>query len=158
MDLATVSGAGGTIELGGRLLTLRQLRIGDIGEMQAWMKERVIRPMQKAIQDLKDLAPLKEIDPEAYQKCRDEILLEARRADKAGEPADPQQSLDLASGLDGVAYMLYLSVRSNHPEISYEWVRNALFDEDISTVQAKLDSINQEWAKHMPKKVASPGV
>ena len=157
MDLATVSGAGGTVEIGGKLLTLRQLNIGQVGEMQAWLKERSERPFQKAVRRLRDLAPLREFDPTGYEDARKDILLRAR--DEENGVLDPEQMAateDLASGLDGVAYMLYLSTRDRHPDITHEWLRNALMGEDLGGIQTKLDAINQEWMRHAPQKKGAP--
>lgn len=155
MDIDQVSGAGGTIDVGGRMLTMTQLRFGDIGMVLAFVKERVPRPMQKAAQTIMDLLPLRESAPDIFEEMRREALLRAYEAESRGD-ADLPAAQGVTASLECAAYMLWLSVRRTHPDVTYEWLRGALDDEDLASVQDKLDLINRQWADLLPGKKGVP--
>jgi hypothetical protein len=151
LDIDVVSGAGGTVSLGGRLLTVRQLKMGDVGRLVAWTKERLPRPMKVATDEIMDILPLREADREAYEAAKKEILLSAREKAKLNPmEAYPKEAEEAMSSVGGVAYLLWLSVRNEHPDITYEWLTDALDDEDLGALKDKLDIINREWMKGMP--------
>lgn len=157
MDIDTITGAAGTVELGGRLLTMRQLTVGDVGDLTAWLKERSPKPYAVAVKAIADLKPLEAIDADAYKTERDAILLAAREDTKTGAIADPASADVLMNGIDGLAYVLWLTVKRKHPEVTFEWLKGALGDCDLESIKGKLDAINREWVKHVPKNPEAAG-
>lgn len=143
MDLDVLTGAGGTIEVGGRLLTIRQLNGADMGALQAFVKERSPRPMSVFIEEMKELAPLRDIDPEGWRIAYERLLDKAHEAHKAG--ANGVDMLAIADGLDAVAYTIWLSVRAYHPDVTWEWVKSQLSDADLPALKRKLDFANAAW-------------
>ncbi len=157
MDIDQITGAAGTVELGGRLLTMRQLTVGDVGDLTAWLKERSPKPYAVAVKAIEDLKPLEAIDPEAYKQERDVILLAAREDNKSGAIVDPAGADAIMNGIDGLAYVIMLTIRKRHPDLSYEWIRQSLADCDLESIKTKLDAINREWTKHVPKNQPAAG-
>lgn len=153
MDLGTLVGAGGTLEVGGKLLTLRALTAHDLGAVDSFVRERVPHPMAQYVDEMKYLVPLKAIDPEAYQKASDQALLRAQKMlEERRQGQDREHALKVqtvAESLDTVAYMLWLSCRKDQPDETYESIKEKLASEDLEKVKQKLDYINHHWLKSM---------
>jgi hypothetical protein len=142
-ELEQMTGAGGTIVLGGKTYLLKQLSLGDYAQVQAWLRQRMPKPFAVVADALKDLEPLKAIDPEGYAEARKLLLLsameDAKSADGAGAP--PELVEQALNSPDGVAFLLWLCVRKSHPDVQYEGLRTLVLDEDLSSIKSKLDDI-----------------
>ncbi len=142
-DLATITGAGGTITIGGRLLTIRQLTAGDLGMLRAWVLERIPRPMSRYLEEMKEIQELREIDQEQYEKAAKELLLKAH-AEKVGGP-DPEAVSQVNNSQEGLAYMIWLSCRQMHPTETFESINAGITTENITDLQKKMDWVNKQW-------------
>jgi hypothetical protein len=143
MDLDSLTGAGGTLEVGGRLLSLKHLNAYDMGMLEAFFKERRERPMKRFLEEVQILAPLKASDPDAYREAFDRLLLQAHEEEKQGLDAGGlRSSMD---GMEGVAYTLWLMARGNHPDLTFEWLKEAVCTADLSVLKKKVDFVNRAW-------------
>lgn len=142
-ELEQITGAGGTLSLGGQTYLLKQLNLSDYAQIQAWLRQRLPRPFQVVAEALKDLLPLKEMDPAAYEATRKELMLAAMEDAKKGDGvgADPVMVEQALNSPDGMAYILWLCIRKEHPEVKLETIDAALKTENIGEVKKKLDEI-----------------
>jgi hypothetical protein len=135
-DLATMVGAVPTLTLGGRTLFLSQLTLGDIGTVEAWLKERVKRPFQVAKEALDDLAGL---SPEAYREAEKVLLMAAHADAKAGKISiHSQEALAHLASVEGISLIVWLSARNMHPKLEYDEVAGWMKKEPASSFQAKV--------------------
>lgn len=143
MDLATMTGKAGTIKLNGRTFLLNRLTVGDYGMIQAWMKEKLKRPFQIVAEALKDMADIREIDPETYERNREQLMLSAMADSKADAFSASQEAMQsLMNSPDGIAFLLWLSINPSAPEVTLENVTDWIKREDIGEIQTKLDRAN----------------
>jgi hypothetical protein len=145
--MATLTGAGGTLQVGDRLLTVKHLNAYDLGKLEAFVKERRPRPMAKFVTRMRELAPLKEFDPEGYQKVFD-FELQKAHAEVEQEETKGVSEKDILSAIDGfdcVAYTIWLMASPNHPELTFEWVREHIKTEDLTQLNNKIMLVNKSW-------------
>lgn len=143
MDLATLTGAGGTVEIGGKLLTCRHLNAFDMGALQAFIKERTERPMQRFVRHARDLLPMKEFDPDGYYRHIDNLLLRAHEEEKNGD--NTANAMDAMQNIEAIAYTLHLMTKQNHPDISFEWIRDRIKEDDLARLKTKIDFVSKAW-------------
>lgn len=140
MNLDQATAAAGTIQIGGRTLLMHRLTFHDHGQVTAWLKERIKPPFQAAAEALRDLHPLKELDPEAYEATRRELIREADAINRSGNPLyDPVAAKFALSSYDGVTFVLWLTIRHGQPDVTLEWVREVCVDESPGTLKRKID-------------------
>jgi hypothetical protein len=149
VEISEMTGAGETIDIGGRRLKLRVLNGWDIGKMDAFFRERQSRPMARYVKQMQELLPLKEFDPDAYEKARKDLLLAAYE-DEKGAPS-MEQSLSAMEGLESVAFTLHLMVQHEHPDVTYEWVAQAIKNEDLAEIKKKIDRVQLAWSAILTK-------
>lgn len=155
-QLQALTGAGGPISIGGKLLTLRQLDFDAISNIRAWAKDKIPRPMKLFVEEMKEIQPLKEFDPEGYEKIRADLLLKAHENHQIIEAGGtPSNVMEFADSNECLAYMIWLSCKEDHPDESFESILSKLKTEKVADIKAKMDRINLAW---MPKKeVATNG-
>jgi hypothetical protein len=153
MDLGDMTGAAGTIELGGRTFLLRDLTFRDRAQLKEWVRSRVKRPMTLALEALKDLEPLKQSDPETYRALADKMTMEAFKEHKEGHVSE-QAALALLDSMDGAAFFLWLRIRHEQPNVTLEEVRVLLENEDPKALARKLKELaerdNPDLAEDKP--------
>ncbi len=143
-ELSQLTASGGTIELGGRILLMRQLSIGDFGQIQEWLKSRVPKPFQLVAESLRDLSPMREFDPEGYEKAREKLMAAALEDSRAGTgvgASSPRVEAALNEPA-GLTLMLWLCVRKDQPNVTQEWIAEQLDREDVGEIKKKLDAIS----------------
>lgn len=154
--LIAMTGAGGAITVGGKLLTIRQLTVTDMGMLRAWLRDRLPRPMATFLEQLKEIQELKEIDPETYDQCRKDLLLKAHEADREQRAGGtPGYAMEVAEGEESIAYMLWLSCRKDHPDETFESLCEKLKDESLERVKQVLDRANMAWFPEKAKEDAA---
>ena len=78
-----------------------------------------------------------------YREARQFLLAEALRQGGGEAAIDGQQSQALLSGLEGVSFLLWLSLRKQHPEFDApEKVLRLLEGEDVAGVRRRLDRVS----------------
>lgn len=80
---------------------------------------------------------------EDYKASR-RILLEMANADHKNLGGIDSASSDrIMKSFEGIAYLLFLAMRDNHPDASYDQILADIKDEDLEFIRHKLDSINE---------------
>lgn len=143
MGMEELTGAGGTVEVQGQTLTLNKLTGNDMGKLEAFLKERQPRPMARYVEEVRQLQPLREMDPDLYREQCDRLLLQAHEEMKQG--LSNNDVLGAQDNIDAIAYTLWLMARVNHPTLSFEWLREAVSGEDLEKMQKKIDFANRAW-------------
>lgn len=143
-DLEIMTAAGGTITLAGKTYLMRQLTLSDYGQIQSWLKERLPKPYAVVAEALKDLESIRSFDPEGYAEARKMLLLaaheDAKRGDGTGAP--PEMVSECLNSPDGISYLVWLGVRKEQPQATYEEIRAAIGAENLKDLKKRLDSIN----------------
>jgi hypothetical protein len=142
-DLEQLTAAGGTITLGRTTYLMKQLTLGDYGQLQAWLRAKLPKPFAVVADALKDLQPLKTVDPEGYALAREQLMRaamdDARKGDQVGGP--PELVQEALNGPEGVSMILWLCVRKSHPDVTYEVMRAAVNAENLTSIKSQLDAI-----------------
>ena len=143
-ELEDMTAAAGVITLGGKTYLMKQLTLGDYGQVQAWLRQRLPKPFAVVAEALKDLEPIRAFDPEGYNEARKLLLLsaaeDAKRGDGTGAP--PELVAEALNGPDGIAMLIWLCVRKEQPAATYEEIRTAINAENLSSLKKHLDSVN----------------
>lgn len=136
-ELYSMTGAAGTLQLGNRTLFLSQFSISAIGQIQAWLKERLPRPFAVVRQALQDLEGL---PPEVFKRAEESLLRAAHIDAKADVIAVESEAAvaQLSSG-PGVSLLIWLAARPMHPELTYEVVQELVNQENILDLKRKVD-------------------
>jgi hypothetical protein len=139
-----MTAAGGTLVLGGKTYLLKQLTLGDYGQVQAWLRQRLPKPFAVVAEAIKDLLPIKDIDPEGYAEARRQLVLaameDAKRGDGSGAP--PEMVAECLNSPDGIAYLLWLCARKEQPQTTYEEIRAGVNTADLKDLKKHLDAVN----------------
>lgn len=136
-NLAAAVGANGTVEVNGRLLTLRALTVNDIGTLHAFVKtklEQIESPFAKIKEELKHLS----------KEDRRYLLRTAYENRINDKSLSSPQAQEILNGKEGVAYMLWLSARATHPDLTYEQALEDTGKSSLATLKAILDKVNGE--------------
>ncbi|SRR5579871_899685 len=143
VELHTMTGAAGTIELGGRTLFLSQYSVGALGTIRAWLKERLPDPWEVAGEALKSLSG-RGLAPQVLKDASELILRAAHDDAKSGAGGiDSSGALRLLQEGEGVALLIWLAARPNHPTLDYDTVRELVLAEPIASLKQKVDRIAQ---------------
>lgn len=153
-QLEALTGAGGTVVLGGQTLTVRQLTLGDLSNISAYVRERLPKPLVDYMKEMRELQELKELDPATYQSISDELLKKAWKRKAEMESAGSPEATAVSSTPEAIAYTLWLSCRRDHPDLTPEKIKAMLDDESIENIKAKLDIVNTAW---LPRQVKVEG-
>jgi hypothetical protein len=141
MDLAQMTGAAGTIHLGGRTILLRRLTFRNRAQLTEYLKAHTPRPMAAVAEALRELEPLKAADPETYAVIRAQMVDLAYKDTKAGALAS-SESLRVMLSMEGQAFWLWLRAREEQPDITSPEAMLALMEqEDPAELERKLDEL-----------------
>lgn len=136
----TAQAAGSPVEvtLADQTYRMSPLRDVDYGEFDRWMQVRLIQTARQSL------------TPDMSEQERQDTMDAAMRQASLLTIASTHGAR-VASSLDGVAMLLWLGVRQNHPEVTREKIRSQLADP--RTVSAAMDSF--DLANEVPD--AEPG-
>lgn len=135
-QLEKATGSAGTINLGGTTFLLERAKGNDLGQWRAFIRERLKKRAANAFDCIRgDLDKLKPRD-------RREVLKVATENRIAAESLTSPQAAEVMEGLDATAFMLWLSIRRNHPDVTFEKVLELAGETDLIDLQDKLDAIN----------------
>ena len=120
MDAALATGSSISFEIGGKEYKLSPLTFADFGAFEAWMRSARIKEA---------LATLPEDS--------DNTLRVAIIRDLADAPISMQAVMTaMSDSFSGIAYVVYLSLRHNHPELTPEAVGSLITAENVMELQA----------------------
>jgi hypothetical protein len=138
---AAIAGATRPLTLHGHTLTMRRLSDMDLSELDEWVRVRAFDLARRCASGL----PASE---------RQEILGAAIRT-AAGLSFLSLEGAQMMSTLDGVARLLWQSVKADHPKETIESVRRLLVDEnDLKDVMTQWRDMNRRYE---PKKPSPEG-
>lgn len=125
----TAQAAGSPVEvtLADQTYRMSPLRDVDYGEFDRWMQVKLIQTARQSL------------TPDMSDQERQDTMDAAMRQASLLTIASPHGAR-VASSLDGVAMLLWLGVRQNHPEVTREKIRSQLADP--RTVSAAMDSFD----------------
>jgi len=127
IGLADITAAPSTLEMGGKVYTVSPLQDRDYGEFERWVQDRYLDVATRNV----DKIPSENREAflqHAYDTAA-EITIHSDRA------------LSLMVTVEGSAFLLWLSVRRDHPEATYEEVLR--FATDPKTLQKAMEKVEQ---------------
>ena len=132
-NLPDMAGAAAEITLGDKTYLMRPLSIDEIAQFERWVDDA---PIRQAVRNLGGLSA----------ELRIELLRQAQEtAQKASlqSPEIRQERITAQmSSMNGICYLIWLSLRREQPELTQEEVAQRLTMESLPYVQERLDSIN----------------
>lgn len=134
-SLEKATGSAGTITLGGNTYLLTRSKAKDLAQWRAWIKKKLANqpdPFDKIRDSLKFLKP----------RDRKEVLKLAYENRVASTALDSPQAREVMEGMEAVAFLLWLSIRNEHPEVTFEQVLELAGEEDINVLHEALDAVN----------------
>jgi hypothetical protein len=135
----------GTISVGGREFTLSPLRLIDVSKMQTWYCDlpllRLKEQFEKfgSIYDDETRRKMLE-EAQADYKTRHDVMAGMLPDAKEVERIKQDMNREISS-IDGVAKLLYMSIKKNHPEVTEDEMAGVVDIESLSLISDMLDSI-----------------
>jgi len=132
----------------GRELTFSALTLADLAHMQEWFKDWPLEQLQSMLGKVGEhMTP--DSKNEAVQTARKEYETRARVINHLEPDREVMERVSdnmqtLFSSIDGVARLMWLSVRRTHTELTYEQVKELVDIETLEATQALMDSISYE--------------
>ncbi|MFG0247841.1 MAG: hypothetical protein ACF8OB_03055 [Phycisphaeraceae bacterium JB051] len=111
-DLSAVTAAPIEIQLGSDTFKMRPLTIGDLGEFENWVRQKVISNAMYASRGL---------DPAEKRELTGQAINAASRI-----TYDSDEAMGMMQSIEGASHLVYLSLRHDHPAITREQVVNKL--------------------------------
>ena len=130
--LATATKASLTVEVEGKKYVLSPLELGDFGDVQLWLENLSYEKARRKIKALGDIAT-----PEMQER----IIAKADEESNAVTIGDAKSSEILAT-VEGTGYLLWLSLRKCHPEITREAALHLISLDSIAEWQKMLDKLS----------------
>ena len=130
--LGTATKAPLTVEVEGKKYTLSPLELGDFGEVERWLE---MLPYEKARRKIAALGEV--VTPE----IREAIIALADAQSQASSFGDAKSSQVLTT-VEGTGYLLWLSLRKCHPEITREAALHLISLDSIAEWQKMLDKLS----------------
>lgn len=126
---STAQAAGSPVEvtLADQTYRMSPLRDVDYGEFDRWMQVRMIQTARQSL------------TPDMSEQDRHETMDAAMRQASLLTIASPHGAR-VANSIDGVAMLLWLGIRQNHPTVTREKLREQLADP--RTISAAMDSFD----------------
>ncbi len=124
-----VTGAPGTIDLGGQTYLVAQPTDEDFATLRSHLKAKLDSPLKAIADDLKYLAPADRAE-----------AIKAAVALKTGGGAEltPQYVQEQLMQPPGAAFLAWLLVRRNHPDVKLDDVKAAVTGDNVLAVLADL--------------------
>ena len=129
--LGTASKAPFIFVVGGREYQLAPTEIADLGEFEKWLE---VRPFEAARKQMKALGDM--LTPEATS-----IILEGAQKAADNSAIDTLSYAQRMASLEGTIYMMWLSLRKNHPDITREEVGAFVTIDNLQEWQDRLDQV-----------------
>ncbi len=121
MQLDQMTGAGGTITLGGRELLISRPTFRDHGTITAWVKQNTPCPYAQAKEKLEKIQFMKEINPDLYKQKTEQYLIEAEDKSRKMEETLP---LGEAIKEKGWTFPIWTLIRHNGADVTIENVES----------------------------------
>ena len=127
-------------------MTVSPLSLAMLGELQEWAEYQPLARAQREVArfaGLYDEAMRKSVISEARKEmlARRKVR-EGREEDDAKRERFSHQLSSTINSLDGTAKLLWLMVRKSHPEITEDWIREAIELIGLESVQQAMDDVS----------------
>lgn len=134
---AAAAGTPITVTLGGVEYRVSPLRQRDYAELEQWLQDRIIAPVQRHTASLGLEERTKLLDA-AFQRAALVTL------------TSPEAARFLGS-LEGAFYLCWLSLRHNHPQLTLDAVRELLAAEEaLAAVQQAVERFSERARRSTP--------
>jgi hypothetical protein len=120
MDIALATGSSINFEIGGKEYKLSPLTFADFGTFENWLRGNRIKEALAALPD------------EAGENLR--VTTIRQLADMPISTAAVMAAM--SDSFSGIGYVVYLSLKHNHPEMTYEDVCSLVTMENVYDIQA----------------------
>ena len=148
VDLALMCASPREASVKGKTYTFSPLTLGDIAELQEWF---VLQPVEDLSKDIANFG--EHMTPEhkgklvaeaheEYEKRRKVVRQATRNKELINEVADKMQAA--LGTVDAVAMMMWLSIRTHHPEVTREECKKLMDVNTLVAVKALMDEISFE--------------
>lgn len=134
-SLQKATGAAGTVTLGDQTYLLTRAKAKDLAQWRAFIKKKMANapdPFDRIRDSLKLLS----------SRDRKEVLKLAYENRIASTSLDSPQAREIMEGTEATAFLLWLSIRNEHPDVKYEDILARTEECDLSTLHEALDAIN----------------
>ena len=142
-NLPEMAGSARELTLDGSTYRMRPLSIDDFAEFEAWVDDVAIRQASRNLDGLST-----ELQIALLERAQDEAR---KMAMQDSETRQDRMSAQMAS-MGGICYLVWLSIRREHPDLSVDDISQLLTIDRLPYVQMRLDSING-FASPSPKRV-----
>jgi transcriptional regulator NrdR family protein len=114
-DLEVVLGQGKPkIQIGEDTYLVSPLRLQDFGEFREWVKEKRLGTFMRAAKKM-------DLDADAFDRAIQKILSVTPVVEGEGDNATVSDDVIAQMGTEeGMEYLVYLSIRRNHPDIELD--------------------------------------
>ncbi len=143
-NLPDMAGAAAEIQLNGSTYRMRPLTIDDFAEFERWVDDA---PIRQAIRNLSGLNP--DLQTKLLQQAQE-------AAGQSSQDSSDKRQARIASqmtSMGGIGYLIWLSLRREHPDLTLEAILQLLTMDTLPYVQMRLDSING-FSSPSPKRVS----
>lgn len=123
---SSISGAGFPITLGGKQYLMSPFSDRDIDEMDNWIRSSVIEMARASL------------SPAATKAEREETIGCAIREARQLSFLSPEGA-KMAASIDGIARVVWIACRKNHPEVKFEEIRAHITNAET------IDYLMQVW-------------
>lgn len=130
-NLPDMAGAAGEIQLNGSVYRLSPLRLSEFAEFERWVDDEPIRRARRNLDGLSF---------ELQSKMLEQAQNESRNAARAAQRQD-RIAQQMAS-VEGVGYLIWLSLRQNHPELELDTLTGLISLDNLPYIQQRLDDVN----------------
>ncbi len=132
-NLPDMAGAAAEIQLNGSTYRMRPLTIDDFAEFERWVDDA---PIRQATRNLNGLST--DLQMKMLQQAQ-----EAATVASQDDPTKRQSRItSQVTSMSGICYLIWLSLRREHPELTMEAVSQMLTLDKLPYVQQRLDAIN----------------
>lgn len=139
MSTTTADGTAAPMELklGEKTYRMKPIGFAEIGEFERWAQ-------QKYIADNERLLELANIPDDAKTNERLKALETARRLSMNASDDDAVRIMnEFSSSVEGIARLMYLSIRRLHSDVTFEEIATAMEDQaNVEIAMSKFNNIN----------------
>ena len=141
-NLPDMAGAAAEIQLNGSVYRLSPLQLAEFAEFERWVDDEPIRRARRNLDGLSF-----ELQSKMLEQAQHESSSTAGASQRQARIATQMSSME------GVCYLIWLSLRRNHPELELATLAGLISLDNLPYIQQRLDDING-LNRPFPKRVA----